>query len=190
MRYRTRLFYKGICEVVDGRGMAVITLTDQEEKKALTVVCDEMMKSQLQLRTCGGRTCDKLLPEVMTAMLKDLGGTERYEIEVYDIIDGEYKTVLTDVTDQTQFPVRLSDAVLLSEVSGIPVYIDNRLLMRQGMDYASRQQGKMAIPINVLSGERLEEEMQKAIDCENYRLASQIKEELQRRQKRTERQEE
>lgn len=182
IKYRTRLFYKDLSQVVDGNGMAVITLTDQGEKRALIVVCDNMMKDQMQLRTVETSSCKKLLPEVMASVLHDLVGIGRFEIEIYGIVDGEYQTVLTDVLDQTQFPIRLSDAVLLSRVGDIPIYIANELMLRQSVAYDRRPDGRMAIPINVLSKKRLEEELDKAVASENYRLASQIKDELNRRQ--------
>ena len=182
MIHRTRLYYKDVRELVDKQGMGVVILTDQAEKEALTFICDSAMVYQLKLRRNGGKACDRLLPEVLVRMLADLGGDHRYEMEIYDILNGEYRTVITDIEDLTQFHIRISDAVLLACISDIPLYISKELLMRQGVNYSKTDVGgRLSIPINVLDTERLKAELEQAIVEENYRLASQITEELKRR---------
>lgn len=181
MPYRTELFYKDICDIVDGRGMSVITLVDAEERKALLVVCDCLMKDQIEIRYEEPNLCSKMLPGVFASLLKDLGGSERYEMEIYGVVNGEYQTVLTDTSNNNQYQIRLSDGILLSIVSDIPIYISNILMMSQCVDYNKQSNGKMALPINALSLSCLEDELSKAISKEDYRLASLIKDEIARR---------
>lgn len=181
IRNRTRLVFKGIAEIVGGDGMAVITLADTGGKRALTVVCDSVVKQQIGLRNnTEPRKRSHLLPEVLVSLLSESIGLARYEIEIYDIDNGEYKTVITDTEDLSQYRIRLSDAILLSRVCPIPLYISNELMHRQSVPYREGTD-KMSIPINVLTTDKLKEELQRAIAEENYRLASIINGELRNR---------
>ena len=179
---RTQLFFKSISEIVGSDGMAVIILTDKEAKRSVSVVCDNIMRWQIGLRGIAHDKNALFLPEVMTSLLADVVSLDEYEITVSDIVDGEYQTKITNTRTLVEHRIRLSDAVLLSQVSNIHIYMDDGLLMRQSSPYKA-DTNRMAIPINTLSTEKLQEEIDKAIETENYRLASHIKEELNRRKK-------
>ena len=177
---KIRLLFCGISEVVGGNGMAVVQLSDVGKHRALSVVCDGMMKYQIGLRHAGLDISRKLLPEVLVAMLHDCSDMARYEICIYNLSDGEYKTVVQDTDTMREYPIRLSDAILLSQVSGIPMMMEESLFIVQSMPYAGVTD-RMAIPINTLDTDKLTIELQKAVSDEDYRLASQIQEELRRR---------
>lgn len=182
---KTRLVFKSISEIVGGNGMAVIILTDQEEKRAISLVCDNVMKSQIGLRSAANGIVPSLLPEVMLSLLKDVTDVGRYEINIHSIIDGEYRTTIMNLDTLDLHKIRLSDAVLLSIISRIPIFIDDQLMYRQSSAYDGRTD-RMSIPINTLDKASLEEELRKAVHTEDYRLASQIKDELKRREKENE----
>lgn len=174
--------FNSIAEIVGGDGLAVITLTDADETRALTMVCDSVVKQQISLRNnTEPKKRSHLLPEVLVSLLSESIGLARYEIEIYDIDNGEYKTVITDTEDLSQYRIRLSDAILLSRIFPIPIYISNELMHRQSVPYREGTV-KMPIPINVLTTNKLKEELQRAIDEENYRLASIINGELRSRE--------
>ncbi len=177
---RIRLIYDGISEIVGGNGIAVIVLTDAERKRALSVVCDEAMKLQIGSRVSNQEKYSKMCIEVLLKMLSDYTDTARFEIMIHEIIEGEYKTTIMNIDTLKSYCIRLSDAVLLSLVSDIPIYIDENLMRKQGTLYAGNT-NRMSIPINSITTDRLEEELDKAIREENYRLASLIKEELNNR---------
>lgn len=180
---RTELIFNGISEIVGGKGMAVIVLTDVERKRALNVVCDDMMKNLIGIRLSDWSLRYNHLPEVMLQMLMDNVDVNRYEITIHDIVEGEYKTMIMNVDTLTSYAIRLSDAVLLSHIGKIPIYIDDMLMQKQCSFY-NEKNNKMAIPINTISTDKLEEEMHKAVAEENYRLASVIKDELHKRKAR------
>ena len=106
--------------------------------------------------------------------------TEEDELLVYGIDNGQYKTVLTSLTTDSSVSIRISDAILLSTFSDIPLYIDNHLLLLQSSRYTPHTSG-LVIPINTISLEHLEKELQKAVAEENYRLASSIYDEIKKR---------
>lgn len=180
MRKRTRLYLKSVSEIVGGSGLGVITLTDIDERRAITIVCDSAMKYQIGLRSTQWRQRSKLLPEVLVDMMSTLTDINNFEMNIYALVEGEYKVTLFDTDGLHMSQIRLSDAVLLSRISDIPLFIDDELLSRQGAPYDG-QTNRMAIPINTLPTDKLKEELQKAIDSEDYRLASVIKEEISKR---------
>ena len=178
---RTQLVFKSISEVVGGNGMAVVVLTDVDEQRAISIVCDNAAKWQIGMRTGGGTSSlMKFFPEVLCAMLADCGSLDRYEIVIDDVVEGEYIASVICVNTGVRHGIRISDAVLLSMVSNIPMYIDSQLMQRQCSVYR-KDTDRMAIPINALDTNRLRSELDKAVETENYRLASLIKDELMRR---------
>lgn len=177
---KVRLIYCGISEVVGGKGMAVVQLADAGKHRALSVVCDGMMKYQIGLRQALPGVSERLLPEVLVSMLRDNVGMGKFEICVYNLADGEYKTVVQDTETLQEYPIRISDAILLSLVGDIPMMMEESLFIVQSMPYAGHAD-RLAIPINTLDTKKLAIELQKAISEEDYRLASQIQDELNRR---------
>lgn len=123
---------------------------------------------------------ERLLPEVLVSMLRDNVGMGKFEICVYNLADGEYKTVVQDTETLQEYPIRISDAILLSLVGDIPMMMEESLFIVQSMPYAGHAD-RLAIPINTLDTKKLAIELQKAISEEDYRLASQIQDELNRR---------
>lgn len=179
---RTRLIFKSISEIVGGDGMAVIILTDMDEKRAISVVCDGAMMYQIGIRKSDNKEKSKFLPEVMASMLCDFTDITRFEINIHNIVDGEYKTTIMNIDTLDLHQIRLSDAILLSIVANVPIYIDSQLMYKQSSFYRGASD-RMAIPINTLDTEKLKEELGKAVENEDYRLASQIKEELSKRER-------
>jgi bifunctional DNase/RNase len=80
--------------------------------------------------------------------------------------------------------IRMSDAVLLSLISKIPLYIEENLMNRQCFPYNEKTQYQLSIPINTMNLDHLKRELEKAVDEENYELASHLRDEIKRRNER------
>ena len=65
-------------------------------------------------------------------------------------------------------------------MSDIPLYIENGLMERQCYPYDEKADS-IAIPINTMDLPRLKMAMEKAVEDENYELASQLRDEINRR---------
>lgn len=181
---RVKLIFKGIAQIVGASGLSVIVLTDVDEQQQLSVVCDKAMTDQFSQRLAlSPRQQQQLLPEVLVSMLLSEGDISDYELMVYDVSEGQYRVSLLNKLTLTLRPIRMSDAVLLSLIADIPLYIDQALMARQSSLYKPESPG-IHIPINTLETKRLNEELEKAISEENYRLASFIHKEIQRREKK------
>lgn len=112
---------------------------------------------------------DKMLPEALWKMIQ-IQTKGNYELIIYDIQDGQYKAMLMDQVTFQSVQMRASDAILMSYISSIPLYIEERLMMRQSVPF-SPNAGGMSIPVNAISTDMLKQALDKAIDEENYELA-------------------
>lgn len=179
---RVQLFYKDIGEIVGSDGFSVVRLTDADEVWAISVICDKLMTDQLTLRTNRQPGRDQMLPEVLVRMLLADNGINDFEMMVSDVINGQYRVALLNKRTLTMKFIRMSDAVLLSVISRIPLYIDAALMQRQCTPYNPDIRG-LSVPINTIDLEHLNQELERAIQAEDYRLASYLHEEILRRNK-------
>ena len=178
---RTQLVFREISQIVGGEGLSVALLTDLSGERAVTIVCDRLMAEQMALRMNPHSSTARLLPEVLVNMLMSDNLTpDDFEMVVYDVLDGQYQVTLLNKQTLTLRSIRMSDAMLLSYISRIPLYIDSQLMARQSTPYTPHASG-ISIPINTIATERLNDELERAIQAENYRLASMLHEEIQKR---------
>ena len=171
---RTLLRFENLQQVVGGEGMSVILLTDTDRKHALSVVCDEPMTQQLQMRVSNPKACRNMLPETLLGLLPS-----NYEMLICGLFEGQYQVVLMDDVGHS-VRLRMSDAVLLSVISDIPLYIENNLMERQCFPFDEKAQS-VAIPINTMDLPRLKTALEQAVENENYELASMLRDEIKRR---------
>ena len=171
---RLKLRFENMQQIVGGDGIALVLLTDMERQRALTVICDEAMMQQLLLRMKNRRLCRTMLPEALLAMLPST-----YEMMVFGLYDGQYQVALMDETGNTA-RLRMSDAVLLTLMSDIPLYIEEKLMVAQSVPFDEKATG-ISIPINTMDMPRLKMALQHAVDEENYELASKLRDEINNR---------
>ncbi|MGM9704651.1 MAG: bifunctional nuclease domain-containing protein [Prevotella sp.] len=174
----TRLVFKNISDIV-GSDMCIIVLTDKTEERQISIVCDDHTRYQFALRMSGAPVVNKLLPEVLLRFMHP--EDDGLRVIIHSVTDGQYNAVLCNENTNQSASIRISDAVLLSFISDVPLYVENELYRRQSVPYCSGRQG-LSIPINTISNAMLQDALDKAIQSENYELASQIRNEQQRRQ--------
>ena len=105
------------------------------------------------------------------------------DIIITDIIEGQYRTLLCNRVTLETIPIRASDAVLLSLAARIPIYIESSLMARQSVRFSGLSHA-VSLPVNTLSLEMLDQALKKAVEDENYELASQLRDERKRREKK------
>jgi bifunctional DNase/RNase len=89
---------------------------------------------------------------------------------------------LRNVDTRDEIYMRASDAVLLSYISDVPIYIDAKLMSQQSVPYRKEAKG-LSLPVNSLTDEMIVSALDKAIHNEDYELASSLRDEIQRRKK-------
>ena len=173
---RILLRFENIQQIAGSDDLSVILLTDTERQRVLTVVCDIEMARQLLIRLRGNKELTRtMLPEALLQLLPS-----RYEMMIVGVFDGQYQVMLMDMANGNSARIRTSDAVLLSIISNVPLYIEKRLMEHQSAPFDEHAQG-VAIPINSMDTPRLKAALQNAVDEENYELASQLRDEIKRR---------
>ena len=174
-----RLYFKGVSEIVASEDVGLLTLADEERTRQLSIICDAATVYQFGLRIKGAEVVPKLALEVLWQVISrnlDM----RFQIVINDLDDGQYKTLLYMPDILQAIPVRASDGVLIAHISGMPIFIEERLLLRQGIPYSDSETG-ISVPVNVISNDMLRKALEKAVDEEDYEKASQIRDELLRR---------
>ena len=184
MTDKVRLQLDSMGSIQGDDNVCIVILVEETHRMQLTFVTDEEMRRQLSLRLHkkkGDTRTSKLLPEVMWESLRGFSDNEDYEMVVESVeADGEYHTILYNKIFGSKFDIRLSDDVLLQEVSGIPLYIKLSLVRYQMVPYTAGS-NTTSIPINVMPMEVLEKGLADSIAKEDYHLAQRRKDEINKR---------
>lgn len=175
--------------------IAIIMLTDMEEKRQVSILCDMDSKYHIDLRTHAVRIISDdgtvigpppsdltrlMLPEVLCSIINYMTDLQ-LQVVITNVLDGKYQAVIEDINTGTTFPVRASDAVLLSVSNKhIPLLIEEALWDYQSLPLMKDSTG-VALPINTLTDDMLNASLERAIENEHYEQAKQLKEEIDRR---------
>ena len=173
------LKFKGFSEIVGSEEVGLLFLTTEDASRQLSIVCDKTMIYQFGLRLSSAKGKEMLLPEVLWQVIERNTGLD-FQILIKDVVGGQYKVFLYNISLQQTYPMRASDAILLSEIGHIPIYMDSRLLFQQSVP-SHGSYNNVSIPVNSLSVEMLKEALEKAIKEEKYEQAAQLRDELRKR---------
>ncbi len=189
---RIALKIQGVADVVSDSPLSLLILTDVQERRQMTIVCNESLQYEFSIRR--GKyvgkeesrkkvreTLQQSLPETLSAMIKthtDL----RLAVVIVGIFDGEYRAVIEDETAGSALPIKASEGALLCYADpDVPLYIEQSLWKRQSVPYGKEGCRGVAMPLNTLPRTMLQAVLDKAVNEENYELAQQVKDEIQRR---------
>ena len=175
-----RLIFKGVTEIVGKNELGLLILTDIECKRQLSIICDRKKAIEVELRSKHIPITEDMLPEALCKIINRQSDQIQLELIINDIIDGEYQVQLHNLIDDFTVPINAADAVLLSVAGKIPIYITIPLMCVQSVKYKDNPNG-VSIPLNSLSNDMLDQALDKAIHEENYELASQLRDERNRR---------
>ena len=176
----TRLYFVDANHIVGAEDLGVILLADKDGARGISIVCERNIVNQLLLRKNEKVDTKRWLPEVLwTTIRRNVEG--QFRIMFSNMQEEEYVVFLYDEQRSTAQAIRASDGVLLALVASIPIFIDDRLFMRQSVALDKNTNG-IRIPINSLSTTMLKEALQHAIDEEQFEHASHIRDELRRRE--------
>ena len=103
------------------------------------------------------------------------------EVYIFNLTDGQYRTLLIDNETKAVTNVRASDGVLMALANDLPIYIDEALMNSQSTPFDTAKTNRMSLPINALTDEMLQMALDKSIKDEDYKMAEYLNEELKRR---------
>lgn len=181
MEEKERLYYKYARQLSGNEDIRLIVLTDKDNERLITLICEAATANAIELRVNNRNPTKNQLPEVTMKMLRERGALN-LEFTISDIEDGQYISYIYDGDKDKKYQIRASDGILFAIVANIPIYIDSELMKRQAM----KDRGlltRINVPVNTLTTSMLEENLQKALDNEDYRTASTLHNELEKRKK-------
>lgn len=185
MSDKVRLLLDSMGSIKGDDNICIVIMVEETRRLQLTFVTDDYMRRQLSMRLYKKDGDDarlsKLLPEVMWESLRGFSDSEDYEMVVESVgVDGEYKTLLYNKIFGSKFYIRISDAVLLQEVAGIPLYIKLSLVRQQMVPYVAGS-NTTSLPLNIMPLEVLEKGLADSVAKEDYHMAQRIKDEINKR---------
>ena len=175
-----QLHFKDMAEIVGGNGFSVVRMTDASEQRALCIICDQAMTEQLAIRNRNVPGHQMMLPEVLFDMLLDVNSIDDFYIQVFGIYQGQYKVLLYNERLNSHKFIRITDAILLHVMAGVPFYILSALMAMQSTPFSPNNPA-ISIPINTLDTESLNRELEHAVENEDYRLAAILRDEILKR---------
>ncbi|GAB6981704.1 bifunctional nuclease family protein [Prevotella dentasini] len=177
---KVQLFFRGVTEIVGEEGIGLLILADRSEARQVAIVCDGPSEYQIGIRLNKAPNLETLLPETLCRLVPRMDA-EHYEIFFSSINNGQYKALLTDKATAEAIPVRASDAVLLSLIARLDIFMERHLFDVQSVSM-KKDNSRMALPVNALDDVMLQKALERAIANENYELASYLRDEIRQRQ--------
>ena len=93
---RVRLKVMDVLGILNGEGVALMILTDEAEMRQVSVICDKATAYQAELRIKKTHDTHKLIPEALTAFIRQKGGAPM-EIVIHGVAAGQYQAVSRDM---------------------------------------------------------------------------------------------
>jgi|GEM_PF-1852021 len=182
-----RLKFAGISEIGTANRVTVLILTNVEGTRAITIVCDRATGEQLSLRY-GSRKTDTTgyLPEVMSKIIREQTMLT-LSLEIVDVSDGEYQARLVNRASLVSEPIAMACGLLLALAGDFAILVSKDLFDRQSIAFDPASD-KLAVPLNSLSEQLLQEALEEAIRDEKYEFASSVRDELKKRRENAENQ--
>jgi hypothetical protein len=174
-----KLSFQGISQILGSDDIALLLLTNEDNSRLITIVGDMSSANSILLRKEHKEISENLLPDVLWKVINKDENRE-WQIRIVNVVDGQYKFVLYDMLLQQSFQLRASDGILLSVISGLPIFIDEMLMIHQSVPFDTNSP-RMALPVNAISDSMLQQALKKAVENENYEQASHLRDELKRR---------
>lgn len=176
-----KLKYKGVFDIPAGDGSCVITLTDMEEKRVLSVMTDRHLAFELKAHGEKSSEVKTHLVDVLCKVLESQNFKEQYAICIDAKKDFGFTGFLEQQETGEKIPVKCDEAVLLAVVTGMAMYASMDAFRYFSTPF-DQTVHTVALPILGLPDALLKKALDQAIKEENYESASFIRDEIKRRE--------
>lgn len=161
----------------------VLEETEGEHRK-LALIIGAVEAQGIRIAQLGYRPPRPFTHELMLDVLKQ-GGLEPVKGVISAVKSGVYYADLyIQRADRSVFRVdaRSTDVISLSMRDGFPLYVLDEVLEREQLRNISPDGSVYTVSINMVDMDTLKHEMQMAVDKEDYERASQLRDEIRRRE--------
>lgn len=177
---KIKLVYQGAFAIPDAEEACVVTLTDAEEERALSIVTDRPMANEIKFRQLDKDVKHPHLVDVLAKMICELGPQNYYILfEANGHIAPKAKLVSTILELECSLPQ--DEAILLAVAAGLEIFATKEVLQIFTTPFR-KDVMSVALPIVGLPDSLLKKALEKAVEEENYEGASFIRDEMKRRQ--------
>ena len=177
---KIKLVYQGAFAIPDAEEACVVTLTDTQEVRALSIVTDKPMANEIKFHQLDKDVKHPHLVDVLAKMICEQG-PQNYHV-VFEA-NGKIgpKAKLVNVITSTEYSLPQDEAVLLAVAAGLEIFTNMEVLQNFSTPF-SKNVMSVALPIVGLPDSLLKKALEKAVEEENYEGASFIRDEMKRRQ--------
>ena len=168
--------------IPEASGTCIISLVDESEKRALSIMTNEYVAEQL--KACNSKTSD-FKNDVISVLwtLFDRQNVDDFYLE-FDATPerGVYATLVNKITNE-RMSIKTDQAVLLSVAADIEMFTTELVIKEITTPFNKNDMSSAAcaVPISALPDQMLEKALDCAINEEDYETASAIRDEIERR---------
>ena len=177
---KIKLVYQGAFAIPDAEEACVVTLTDAQEKRALSIVTDKPMANEIKFRQLDKDVKHPHLVDVLARMICERG-PQAYHVVFEANGNIGPKAKLVNATSGSAYSLPQDEAVLLAVTAGLEIFTNMEVLQKFTTPFR-KDVMSVALPIVGLPDSLLKKALEKAVEEENYEGASFIRDEMKRRQ--------
>ena len=176
-----QLKFQAAAEVNGKEKDGLLLLSDQEQQRQLVITCSKNILKEITERKSNAINYDDIA-KILWVMIH-WQTTLELSIHINTLEDGIYKALLINEENQFSLPVKADAAILLSMISHneIPIFMDEALFRRQSSVYQPNAKG-LQLPLNIISEPMLHDLLDNAVKTERYEIASELRDELKKRE--------
>ena len=176
-----QLKFQAAAEVNGKEKDGLLLLSDQEQQRQLVITCSKNILKEITERKSNAINYDDIA-KIFWEMIH-WQTTLELSIHINTLEDGVYKALLINEENQFSLPVKADAAILLSMISHneIPIFMDEALFRRQSSVYQPNAKG-LQLPLNIISEPMLHDLLDNAVKTERYEIASELRDELKKRE--------
>lgn len=177
-----QLRFQTAAEVNGKEQDGLLLLSDQEQQRQLVITCSRKILQEITESKNNDINNNDDIAKILWEMIH-WQTTLELSIHINTLEDGVYKALLINEENQFSLPIKADTAILLSFVSHneIPIYMDAALFRRQSSVYQPNAKG-LQLPLNTISEPMLHDLLDNAVKTERYEIASELRDELKKRE--------
>ena len=177
-----QLKFQAAAEVNGKEQDGLLLLSDQEQQRQLVITCSRKILKEITERKSNDIKSNDDIAKILWEMIHWQTSLE-LSVRINTLEDGIYKALLINEENQFSLPINADTAILLSIVSHneIPIFMDAALFRRQSSVYQPNAKG-LQLPLNILSEPMLHDLLDNAVKSERYEIASELRDELKKRE--------
>ena len=175
------LLIKSVSEILGIKDVALVSLVNATETRQIVVSCELEMRDLIMKYMTDRPETQMLFPSVVNDILATRDKSS-LEVRINGVKDGVYQTEIYDRLTQKSFPIRCSDGIFFAIVCKLHIYASAEVMRLHSIPYVTGAT-KVGLPLSVLSEKLLKNSLQMAIETENYEMASNLRDELNKRHK-------